>query len=172
MVSKLKAALKMRDKLDPDFVIDARTDAFSAVGGGLDEAIKRCKAYWDAGADGVMLFSSEEPSLELLKTVRERLPPPIRIHAGLISSNFTVDEYEKMGFGTCGFHNHLTVVAIKAIMEFLTEAKNKGALPESYNSYMGKIRHIIKDLSGVPDLLEIEMEQEKEIGLPKTIWTP
>jgi methylisocitrate lyase len=171
MVSKLKAALKMRDKLDPDFVISARTDAFSAVGGGLDEAIKRCNAYWDAGADSVMIFPSSEPTLELLKTVRERLPPPIRIHAGLISSNFTVNEYEKMGFSTCGFHNHLTVVTIKAILEFLTDVKKIGGLPRSYNSYMGEMRQMIKDISGLPELLEIEMEQEREIGLPKTIWT-
>jgi 2-methylisocitrate lyase-like PEP mutase family enzyme len=51
-VGKLRAALDART--DKDFVIIARTDAVAAQGGGLDEAIRRGKAYAQAGAD--MLF--------------------------------------------------------------------------------------------------------------------
>jgi 2-methylisocitrate lyase-like PEP mutase family enzyme len=46
-VGKVKAALSA--KQNRDFVIIARTDAVAAVGGGLDEAIRRGKAYADAG---------------------------------------------------------------------------------------------------------------------------
>jgi isocitrate lyase len=49
---KLKAALDARR--DRDFVIIARTDAVAAVGGGLDEAIRRGKEYARIGCD--MLF--------------------------------------------------------------------------------------------------------------------
>jgi methylisocitrate lyase len=170
MVTKIKAALKMRDKLDRDFVLFARTDAFGAVGGGLEEAIKRCKAYWDAGVDGVMIFPSEEPTLELLTEVRRRLPPPIRIDAGLASSKFSIQDYERMGFNTCGLHNHTTVVAFKAVEDFLTEVKNSKRLPESYSVFMAKTRKTINDLVGMSDLWEIEKEQEKVIGLPKNVW--
>jgi len=48
-VGKYRAAVKA--KSDPDFVIIARTDARGAVGGSLDEAIRRGRAYADAGAD-------------------------------------------------------------------------------------------------------------------------
>src|SRR5579875_1052363 len=51
-VSKIKAAV--RAKQDSDFVIIARTDARGAVGGSLDEAIRRGLAYASVGAD--MLF--------------------------------------------------------------------------------------------------------------------
>lgn len=172
MISKIEAALEMRDKLDPDFIIDARTDAFEADGGGIEEAIKRGKAYWDAGVDGLMIFPSSEPTYELLTTVRKKLPPPIRIGAGLMSSKFSWKDYKKMGFNGCGFHNHLTVVAIKAMREFLLEAKKEERLPESYNNYMVETRKIINDLTGMPELWQIENEQEKKIGLPKTIWKP
>jgi 2-methylisocitrate lyase-like PEP mutase family enzyme len=172
MVTKIKAAIKMRDELDPDFVIDARTDAFGAVGGGMEEAIKRCKAYWEAGADGIMIFPSHEPTLELLTTVRERLPPPIRIHAGVISSKFSVKEYEKMGYDIYDIHNHLTVIAIKAIREFLIEARDTDRLPESYDTYRAETRKIINDLTGMPELWQIEKEQEEAIGLPKTMKKP
>jgi 2-methylisocitrate lyase-like PEP mutase family enzyme len=51
-VGKLRAALDARR--NGDFVIIARTDAVAAQGGGLDEAIRRGKAYAGAGAD--MIF--------------------------------------------------------------------------------------------------------------------
>ena len=59
-VGKLRAALDARK--DKDFVIIARTDAVAAQGGGLDEAIRRGKAYAGAGSD--MLFC-EFPSTDL-----------------------------------------------------------------------------------------------------------
>src|SRR5688572_24346097 len=50
-VGKIEAAVAARR--DPDFVIIARTD--SAAGHGLDEAIRRGKAYRQAGADVVFV---------------------------------------------------------------------------------------------------------------------
>src|SRR5688572_23214071 len=44
-VGKIRAADKVRRDNDPDFVLIARTDARGAVGGSLDEAIKRANAY-------------------------------------------------------------------------------------------------------------------------------
>jgi 2-methylisocitrate lyase-like PEP mutase family enzyme len=45
-VGRLQAALEMRDSIDPDFVIVARTDGYGAGrGGGLDEAIRRARLY-------------------------------------------------------------------------------------------------------------------------------
>jgi isocitrate lyase len=57
---KLRAALEARK--DKDFVIIARTDAVAAMGGGLDEAIRRGKEYARIGCD--MVFC-EFPSADL-----------------------------------------------------------------------------------------------------------
>ena len=59
-VGKLKAALDARR--DPDFMIIARTDAVSAAGGGLDEAIRRGKAYAKIGCDVIW---AEFPTADL-----------------------------------------------------------------------------------------------------------
>ena len=59
-VLKIKAAVEA--KSDPDFFIIARTDAVSAVGGSLEEAVDRGKRYADAGADMVW---SEFPGTDL-----------------------------------------------------------------------------------------------------------
>ena len=56
---KIRAAVDARS--DPDFVLIARTDAVAALGGGLEEAIRRGKAYVAAGCD--MLFC-EFPSAD------------------------------------------------------------------------------------------------------------
>ncbi len=57
MVLKIKACKKIRDDLDQDFVINARTDAIAVEG--IAGAIKRGNAYLEAGAD--MIFV-EAPS--------------------------------------------------------------------------------------------------------------
>ncbi|NLE77950.1 MAG: isocitrate lyase/PEP mutase family protein, partial [Chloroflexi bacterium] len=49
MAGKVKACAEVRDALDPDFIINARTDVFAVAG--LDEAIRRCNLYLAAGAD-------------------------------------------------------------------------------------------------------------------------
>ncbi len=53
MVGKIRACAKVRDALDKDFIINARTDCFAAMG--LDEAVRRCNMYLDAGADLVFI---------------------------------------------------------------------------------------------------------------------
>jgi isocitrate lyase len=50
-VGKVRAAIAERDRLDRDFVVIARTDAYGAVGGSMEEAVWRGRAYADAGAD-------------------------------------------------------------------------------------------------------------------------
>src|SRR5438046_4546567 len=48
-LGKFRAAVDERNRWDRDFVLIARTDAFGAVGGSMDEAIWRGCAYADAG---------------------------------------------------------------------------------------------------------------------------
>jgi len=76
-IGKYRAALDTRDRLDPDFVIIARTDAYGAVGGSLEEAIRRGRAYADAGVDSVwceLSNASREPAVAFAKAMRETHP--------------------------------------------------------------------------------------------------
>ena len=58
---KIRAATDARR--DKDFMIMARTDAIAAAGGGLEEAIRRAKAYAKAGADMIWAeFPTAEPA--------------------------------------------------------------------------------------------------------------
>jgi isocitrate lyase len=76
-VGKYRAALDTRDRLNPDFVIIARTDAFGAVGGSLEETIRRGRAYADAGVDLVWpeLSSADRgPAVAFARAMRESHP--------------------------------------------------------------------------------------------------
>ena len=76
-LGKYRAAIDTRDRLDRDFVIIARTDAYGAVGGSLEEAIRRGRAYADAGVDLVwceLSNASREPAVAFAKALRETHP--------------------------------------------------------------------------------------------------
>src|SRR5574341_955130 len=76
-LGKYRAAVDVRNTLDRDFVIIARTDAYGAVGGSLEEAIRRGRAYADAGVDLVWCELSgavREPAIAFAKAMRETHP--------------------------------------------------------------------------------------------------
>src|SRR5436189_356847 len=76
-LGKYRAAIDTRDALDPDFVIIARTDAYGAVGGSLEEAIWRGRAYADAGVDSVwceLSNASREPAIAFAQAMRQTHP--------------------------------------------------------------------------------------------------
>jgi isocitrate lyase len=76
-LGKYRAALDERNRLDRDFVVIARTDAFGAVGGSMEEAIWRGRAYADAGVDLVwaeLSSSDREPAIEFARAMRQSHP--------------------------------------------------------------------------------------------------
>jgi isocitrate lyase len=76
-IGKFRAAVDARNHLDPDFVLIARTDAYGAVGGSLDEAIWRGRAYADAGVDLVwceLSNAAREPAVEFARAMRQTHP--------------------------------------------------------------------------------------------------
>jgi len=66
MVQKIRAAVAARQ--DPAFIIIARTDARAVTG--LDDAIARCRAYAEAGADALFVDAPETPE-EVARVGRE-----------------------------------------------------------------------------------------------------
>src|SRR6202030_4228073 len=74
MVEKVKAAIAAR--IDPDFIIVARTNARRLYG--LDEALRRAEAFKKAGADMLFVFTR---SADERLIVGERLPPPLMTFA-------------------------------------------------------------------------------------------
>jgi len=77
MVKKINAAVAARK--DSDFIINARTDAAAIAG--IDEAIKRAKAYIDTGAD--MIFPDAVLSESDIEKFVKNVSAPVSINMGL-----------------------------------------------------------------------------------------
>lgn len=77
MCRKIEAATRARK--DPDFIINARTDAIAI--GGIDDAVMRAKAYASAGAD--MIYPDAIRSEDDIARIVEAVPDtPVQINMG------------------------------------------------------------------------------------------
>jgi isocitrate lyase len=87
-VGKFRAAVAERDRLDRDFVLIARTDAYGAVGGSMDEAIWRGRAYADAGVDLVWceLSKSDRRPAEVFAEAMRKTHPKLPLAFNYSSS--------------------------------------------------------------------------------------
>jgi methylisocitrate lyase len=124
MVGKIKACAEVRNRLDKDFIINARTDSFAPHG--LDEAIKRCNLYLDAGADlafidGIRTRADIEKALKALKG-------PLSVNlmdavSGVKTELIPIPELAKMGVGRVSIPVASIMVTLKALMDFFKALK-------------------------------------------------
>src|SRR6266478_11649 len=84
---KYRAAVKVRDALDPDVVLIARCDARGVAGGSLDEVVRRCRAYKAAGVD--VIFPEGLLSRDELAEVARTVDAPILYNRTGVSPNLT-----------------------------------------------------------------------------------
>ena len=162
-LGKYRAAVDTRNRLDPDFVIIARTDAYGAVGGSLEEAIRRGRAYADAGVDLVwceLSNASREPAVAFARAMREthpRLPlafnysSSFRWHAD--PNPFTFRELGELGYRFIFitlFAAHAATYAVWNAMEELVRdqeqaqwrlEKTKVGHPTESHHVMARVAH-------------------------------
>lgn len=125
-VGKIEAAVAAR--LDPDFIIIARTDAASGLG--LDAAIKRVQAFHKAGAD--VLFVELKTSATIVDDMRritESADAPflVNIDGGGKLGELSVPEIEQLGFRIAIYPGLERYAAGFAIREALGALKRDGS---------------------------------------------
>ena len=154
MEERIEAALRARR--DPDFFIVARTEARGAVGGSLEEVIRRLRAYAAAGADAVMPmpYGAEEG-----RRVAEAIPgTPLMWFSGLGpfahgAAEVTTDELERIGYQIVTYPILGLVRAVEALEGVYAGLKSNGIaeterLAERYERIM--------ELIDAPAFYEIE----------------
>lgn len=178
-VGKYRAAVDARDELDPGFVIIARTDARTAVGGGLDEAIARAKAYRAAGAD-VAYFEAPQSIDEIRAFVAEVKGP---VMATLIALNPqpTWAELEALGVGVAFYPGHGMMAGNMANWDFLQDFRKRGAEAEAELKARTKGHPLagfgLFDLVGFPKVREMEERYlgaaaQEKYARSKGMYTP
>jgi methylisocitrate lyase len=149
MAGKIRAIAHVRDTVDKDFIINARTDVFAIAG--LDEAIRRCNLYLGAGAD-LAFIDGIRTRADVERAVRE-VKGPLSVNlmdaiTGMKTELIPIPELGKMGVGRVSIPVASIMVVQKALMNFFTALKNSptGTLPgqtewvasfEEYTDFVG-----------------------------------
>lgn len=122
MIGKIRAARAARN--DPDFVIIARVDARAVLG--FDEAVRRGRAYLEAGADVIFpeALESEDEFREYAKGVKAPLFANMTEFGK--SPYLSTNQFEEMGYKIVIFPVTALRMALKAVWEYLTILKEKG----------------------------------------------
>ncbi len=124
MAGKIKAVVDVRNRMDKDFIVNARTDAFSVHG--LDEAIRRCNLYLESGAD-LAFIDGIKTKADIQRAV-ERLEGPLSVNlmdavSGMKTELIPIPELAKMGVGRVSIPVASIMVAYKALTDFFTALK-------------------------------------------------
>ena len=122
-VQKIRAAADARGKRD--FFLVARTDARQVVN--LEEAIERCHAYKEAGADA--LFVEAPRTKGELARIAEELPAPLvaNMLEGGVTPLLTKDELGKIGFQLIVCPLTALYASAKAMQDMFQLIKTAGA---------------------------------------------
>lgn len=164
-VGKLQAALDAR--MDKDFVIIARTDAVAAIGGGLDEAVRRAKEFARIGCD--MVFC-EFPSADIeyprrfARAVHEAYPElPLYFN---YSSNLkwhefpptTFEALAEMGYNAIHVSQGCLRPSMQAVWDYAVELKARGAQAEIdlERKLLGHPMGLHHEFAGIPRFKELE----------------
>jgi 2-methylisocitrate lyase-like PEP mutase family enzyme len=143
-VQKVRAALDARK--DKDFVIIARTDALQV--NGWEDTIRRCKAYYAAGAD--LVFVDGVKTKEDLETCAREMADLPKVFNGA-DPVATTGEVAELGFKLMLAGYTLTVV-YDAVKRAMTELRDNGAISTP------QYRTEIADLLGLQDIYAMEKE--------------
>ena len=153
MIGKIEAAKDARR--DEDFMIIARSDARGVAG--VDEAIKRYNAYFDAGAD--MGVIAEGYSIEDLKTAMRAIRGSMGIAGGIpgrAETFLTLEEYRGLGVGMVIFGLSALYTATRAILEVYEGLKrDRGISQSTVSSKMVQFDEF-NELIGLPSWIEIQ----------------
>ena len=143
-VTKVRAALDARE--DPNFLVIARCDALAV--NGWDDTIRRCRAYYEAGAD--MVFVDGVKSTDDLERYARDLADMPRLYNGDLAST---QEVERLGFKVM-IHRGSMFAVYKWVRTVMEQLKDTGMVDPSLYS----TREQVAGLLGLEAIYEMEKE--------------
>ena len=106
-----------------DFMIIARNESL-ILEKGMEDALKRCRAYVEAGADGIMIHSRRRDPAEIFEfcdTFRSTDPDTPLIVVPTSFCDVTTEEFEKHGINIVIYANQLMRAAVPAMQDVATK---------------------------------------------------
>ena len=161
MVVKLRAACDART--DEDFVIIARTDALAVTG--LDDTLRRCAAYAEAGAD-VLFVEALRTEIEIDR-IRQEVDVPLLynfVEHGK-SPLIPVTQLAELGFKIVIFPGSLMLSVYTLVQRILREIRQHGTTA----SLLGEMGSVVDlfNLMGMQEALALEAQWTENPVVPR-----
>lgn len=151
MVEKIWAAKETTESENPDFIINARTDALKSLDkreDALNLAAERANQYLDAGAD--LTFAPYVETIEEVKTLKKEVKGPLSVAAGMPYNikNFSITDLEDLGVERVSLPTLLIYSSLKAIKNSLNHIE-KDSLMELDD------KDLLYDIKDLKDLIRL-----------------
>ena len=124
-IARYRAAVDMKNELDPNFVVMAQCYARDAANSSLDDTLVRLKAYREeAGVDWVQLESPHSP--DEIKLARAAVRCPLSFMKGKLGRYLTLEEHLALGVTIAWYPGFTHHVLWAAMWDFMQDFNSRG----------------------------------------------
>src|SRR3954464_7124634 len=163
-VARYRAAVDMRNELDPDFVVMAQCYARDAVNGGLDPCLQRLRAYErEAGVDWVQFESPH--AVDEIRLARSKVKGVLSFMKGKLPKYLSAQEHLALGVNVAWYPGFTHHVIWAALHEFMRDFDKRGiAAWEDFQK--------VHQGYPIPDVPAAGEGGEKQVELEKRYFKP
>ena len=124
-IARYRAAVDMKNELDPDFVVMAQCYARDAANSSLEDCIARLQAYrTEAGVDWVQLESPH--SIDEIKRARAAVEGPFSFMKGKLPRYLGLEEHLALGVNIAWYPGFTHQVMWAALWDFMQDFQKRG----------------------------------------------
>lgn len=159
-LSRIRAAVTIRQQLQSDIVIIARTDALQSLG--FEESLARLKAAVEIGADVAFLeaIQTREQAVQVCEAFKDtKTPVMYGMVQGTKAPHFTVQEAKDIGFKIIVYAAICLIPMCLGITKALKKLKEEG----DFEVVSADVTpHHIFDICGMQDLMNFDRLVKKD----------
>ena len=123
-IARYRAAVDMKNELDPDFVIMAQCYARDAANGGLDECLNRLRAYREVGGVDWVQFESPH-SVDEIRQARAAVSGPFSFMRGKLPDYLSFEEHRALGVYIAWYPAFTHEVMSAALWDFMQDFQDR-----------------------------------------------
>jgi len=160
-IGRYRAAVDMRNEMDPSFVVMAQCYARDATNGGLEACIERLAAYErDAGVDWVQFESPH--AVDEIKRARAAVKGTLSFMRGKLPKYLSAEEHLALGVNVAWYPGFTHHVIWAALWDFMREFDKRGiAAWEDFQAAHAKAPYPIPDVPAAGESGEKQAELER-----------